>query len=50
MNLAIRKLALLEKSIMQQEEESRIQGYSTCTIDSEFRNKISDLMDKVRKL
>ena len=48
MNIALRKLAMLEKSFKEQDEIARIQGYVTNTIDSDFRRKITDLMDKVR--
>ncbi|MCM1003784.1 MAG: hypothetical protein NC408_05510 [Candidatus Gastranaerophilales bacterium] len=48
MNIALRKLAMIEKSFQAQEEAERIQGYSTCTIDKDFRRRVNDLMDKVR--
>lgn len=48
MNIALRKLAMLEKSILEKEEEARIQGYTTNVIDSDFKNRITTLMDKVR--
>lgn len=50
MNITLRKLALLEQNLIQKEEEARIQGYSSCPIDSEMRNRISTLMEKVRVL
>lgn len=48
MNIALRKLAMIEKSILAQEEAERIQGYSSSTIDKEFKRRVTDLMDKVR--
>jgi len=48
MNLALRKLALLEKTYAEQEEAARIQGYTTVPFDRDFKEKISNLMDKVR--
>ena len=50
MNLAIRKLAMLEKEFIQKEEEAKIEGYSTIPIDSNLRNSITRIMDKVRLL
>lgn len=50
MNIALRKLALLEQSFIQKEEEARIQGYSTCPIDYDMKRRISTLMEKVRVL
>lgn len=48
MNIAIRKLAMLEKSMAEKVEEARVQGYSTCPIDREFQKKVNDIMDRVR--
>lgn len=48
MNLAIRKLAMLEKSLIEKEEEARINGYTTSPIDRNFREKVSRLIDQVR--
>ena len=50
MNLAIRKLAMLEKNIAQKEEESRLDGYSTNIVDQEFKNRITTLMNKIRSI
>ena len=50
MNLTLRKLALLEKSFEQREEEARIQGYTSCPIDKDFQRKITELMDRVRTI
>ena len=48
MNLAIRKLALIEQNMKEQEERARIEGYSSCPIDRDFKNRITKLMDQVR--
>ncbi len=48
MNLAVRKLAMLEKSLAEREEAARIQGFTTVTIDSDFKKRVTDLMDKIR--
>lgn len=48
MNIAIRKLALLEERIAKQEERNRIEGYVTNTFNEEFKQKITDLMLRVR--
>ena len=47
MNIAIRKLAMLEKDIIEREEAAKLEGY---TVDPAFREKITRLMDKVRVL
>ena len=48
MTIALRKLALLEKNLEKQEEESRIAGYVTSPIDSELKEKITKIMNKVK--
>lgn len=48
MNIAIRKLAMIEKSLIAQEEAEKLQGYTTSTIDRDFKQRITNLMDKVR--
>ena len=48
MNLAIRKLAMLEKDFIAREEAARVEGYSSCPIDQEFRAKITKVLDQVR--
>ena len=48
MNIAMRKLAMLEKSILEQEENARLEGYTINPVDSEFKEKITRLMERVR--
>lgn len=50
MNIALRKLAMIEKTMVAQEELERVQGYSTNTIDQDFKRRITNLMEKVRKI
>ncbi len=50
MNLAIRKLAMLEKDFIAREEEAKLNGFTSCPIDREFKNKISKVLDQVRYL
>ena len=50
MNLALRKLAMLEKDMIAREEEAKINGYATCPVDADFKARVSALMDKVRVL
>lgn len=50
MNLALRKLAMLEESMVKKEEHARINGYTTCVIDRDLKERISNLIDKVRTL
>lgn len=48
MNIALRKLAMLEKAMIEKEEAAKVQGYTTSPIDQNFKRQITDLMDKVR--
>ncbi len=48
MTIALRKLAMLEKNLAKQEEESRLEGYATSPIDRDLKEKIDKLMEKVR--
>lgn len=50
MNIALRKLALLEKNIADREEAARVQGYTTNVVDADFKKRITDLMDRVRAI
>lgn len=50
MTLVYRKLALLEESMKAREEEARINGYTDNTIDKDFQNRLTNLMEKVRLL
>ena len=50
MNLAIRKLAMLEKNIVEKEERLRIEGFTTDVIDQEFKHRVTNLMNKIRTL
>ncbi len=49
MNLAYRKLAMIEKEFIAREEAARIEG-TTCPIDRDFKNRITRLLDQVRYL
>ena len=48
MNIALRKLAMIEKAYAEMEENARVQGFSECPFDREFQRKITAVMDKVR--
>ena len=50
MNLAIRKLAMLEKDLIAREEAAKLEGYTTSPIDSAFKERITRIMDQVRLL
>ena len=50
MNIATRKLAMLEKIYKEQEEAQRIQGYTTNCIDNDMRNRVVNLMNRIRTL
>ena len=49
MTLAFRKLEMLGKRFEAMEEAAKIQGYATSPIDQDFKAKIDNLMEKVRK-
>lgn len=48
MNIAFRKLALLEKTLAEKELNSKIDGYVTSPIDIELKDKIAKLMEQVK--
>ncbi len=48
MNIAMRKLAMLEKEFAAREEEAKLSGYDTCPIDKGLQRRITELMDRVR--
>ncbi len=50
MNIALRKLALLEKNMLEREEALKLEGYTSSPVDANFREKITQLMDKVRAI
>ncbi len=50
MNLAMRKLAMLEKNLIEREQEAKFQGYTSNPVDFAMRERITKLMDKVRAL
>ncbi len=50
MNVAVRKLAMLEKSILKKEEIAKIEGYVSSPVDPVFKEKVIQLMDRVRVL
>jgi len=50
MNIALRKLALLEKSIAAREEVARLEGYTTSPVNPALKENVTKLMNKVRTL
>lgn len=48
MNITLRKLAMLEKSIIEREELVKSQGCVTNVVDADLKARITNLMDKVR--
>jgi len=48
MNLTLRKLAMLEKNLIQKEENYRVQGFATPPEDVVLREKLSDILNRVR--
>lgn len=50
MNITLRKLALLEKSIQEQEESQKNGGCITSPINQNLKKNITELMDRVRAI
>lgn len=50
MNIAMRKLAMLEKSFQEREERLRVEGFTSSPIDSHLRHQVQDLMEKIKVL
>jgi len=50
MNVAVRKLALLERHFAEMDERARMEGYSNSGVDKELQRRVVELMDKVRLL
>jgi hypothetical protein len=50
MNIALRKLALLEKNLLEKEEYAKLNGLSSVPEELAFRGKLTDILDKVRKI
>ncbi len=50
MNIALRKLAMLEKDLIAREESARLEGLTTCPINKDFKERISKVLDQVRYL
>ena len=50
MNIALRKLAMIEKDLIAREEAARIEGYTSNPVDAAFKERITRLMDRVRVL
>ena len=48
MNLAYRKLAMLEKDFIAKEEAAKIEGFYTCPIDKELQGRVTHILNKVR--
>ncbi len=49
MNIALRKLAMIEQEMIRREESARLDGF-TCPIDHALKDRITKLMDKVRTI
>ena len=50
MNVVLRKMALLEKNILEKEREAELEGYTTSPVDPVCREKVFQLMEKVRTI
>lgn len=50
MTIVHRKLAMLEKTINQREQEAQLQGYTYDAVDKDFRNRLTALLDQVRSV
>lgn len=50
MNLAIIKLAMLEKNLQEKEERARFEGVTINPADTDLHKRISYLMERVRRI
>ena len=50
MSIALRKLAMLEKSFEEKEKAAKLEGLTSSPINRDFEIKVRDLMDKVRAI
>lgn len=50
MNITMRKLAMLEKVMMEREQEAKVEGFATCPVNLELKRNITTLMNKVRAI
>ncbi len=48
MNITLRKLAMLEEKMIKEDEIAKIQGYCTSPVDQDLKQRVFDLMDRVR--
>ena len=48
MNLTMRKLAMLEKNLIQKEENCKAQGFTTPPEDIVLREKLSEILNRAR--
>ncbi|MCQ2739732.1 MAG: hypothetical protein MJ237_05845 [bacterium] len=48
MNIAIKKLAMLEQTLLEREFEAKISGYECSYADAELKSRIAAIMDKIR--
>ena len=48
MNIALRKLAMLDKEFTAREEAAKLEGLTTSPIDPIFREKVAKLMAQVK--
>ena len=50
MSIALRKLAMLEKSFEEKEKAAKLEGLTSSPINRDLEIKVRDLMDKVRAI
>lgn len=50
MNLAMIKLAMLEKNFQEKEERAQVEGLATNPADIDLRRRITKLMEQVRRI
>lgn len=50
MNIALRKLAMLDKEFTAKEEAAKLEGCTTCPFDPVFREKVAKVMRQIKFL
>ena len=48
MNIALRKLVMLDKEFTAREEAAKLEGFTSCPFDPIFRDKVAKVVDQIR--
>ena len=48
MNIALRKLVMLDKEYAEKEAAAKLEGFTSCPFDPIFREKVAKVVDQIR--